>query len=258
VITVSRLSITPVKGLALHHPNHVLLTERGVPENRRFYLVDPAGFLFSGIDHGPLCRVEANYDADSERLSLTFPEGRTVEADATAGADAVETDFYGRQVTGLVVEGPFADALTRYVGKPVRLVRADKSGDACDVHTVTFLSDASVEELRLQAGREEPLDERRFRMLVGLAGCRAHEEDEWRGALMEIGAALVRVGGPVPRCATTTRSPDSGARDFDTLHRIKAYRGLRDGKHIDFGVYGAVERAGQVRLGDPVLVEREA
>jgi uncharacterized protein YcbX len=74
---------------------------------------------------------------------------------------------------------------------------------------------------------------------------------------MRIGEAVVRVGGPVPRCATTTRSPETGIRDLDTLHAIKAYRGLRDGKNIDFGVYGDVERPGRVRVGDPVSVEKE-
>jgi uncharacterized protein YcbX len=39
---------------------------------------------------------------------------------------------------------------------------------------------------------------------------------------------------------------------LSTLRAIRGYRGLRDGKEIDFGVYFAVERQGRVRLGDPV------
>jgi uncharacterized protein YcbX len=124
------------------------------------------------------------------------------------------------------------------------------------VRTVTFLSDASVEELGRQAGLGATPDVRRFRMLVGLGGCRPHEEDGWDGAAMRLGEAIVRVGGPVARCATTTRSPETGKRDLDTLRAIKAYRALRGGKHIDFGVYGDVERPGRVRVGDPISVER--
>jgi uncharacterized protein len=257
VITVSRLSVTPVKGLALHHPDEVTLTARGVEENRRFYLVDRAGFLFSGIDHGPLCRVRPTYDPATEHLSLELPDGRIVEGSALADGEHVDTDFYGRRVTGRVVEGSHAEALSDYVGKPLRLVRVDHPGDACDVRTLTFLSEASVDELRRRADRDEAVDERRFRMLVALAGCRAHEEDEWDGAEMLIGEAVVRVGGPVPRCATTTRDPETGERDFDALRSIKAYRGLRSGKHIDFGVYGEVQRPGRVHVGDTVTVEKE-
>lgn len=116
---------------------------------------------------------------------------------------------------------------------------------------VTLVSDASVDRLAQEAGRE--VDGRRFRMLFSLSGCEPHEEDGWAGRLLELGDAVVRVGGPVPRCAVTTRSPDTGARDLDTLHLIKRYRGLRDGEHLDFGVYARVERPGVVRLGDAAL-----
>lgn len=257
VPAVSRLSVAPVKGLGLLHPEEVELTERGVPENRRFYLADPAGLLVSGIDHGPLALVRPRYDPGREWLALAFPDGTVVEGSTTAEGDEVESDFYGRLVPGRVVGGPFGPALSRYAGRPLRLVRPERPGDACDVHVVTLLSDASVEELGRQADVEEPVDERRFRMLIGLGGCRPHEEDGWQGRLLAIGEVHVRVGGPVPRCATTTRDPDTGLRDLDTLKVIKAYRGLRDGKHLDFGVYGEVERPGRVRVGDPVGLLQE-
>jgi hypothetical protein len=56
----------------------------------------------------------------------------------------------------------------------------------------------------------------------------------------------------VPRCATTTRDPATGKRDLDALREIAAYRGKRDGKKIDFGVYGRVVEPGRVRVGDTV------
>jgi uncharacterized protein YcbX len=87
-------------------------------------------------------------------------------------------------------------------------------------------------------------------MLFTLAGCDAHEEDSWNGRLVRVGEAVLRLGGPVDRCAVTTRDPDTGERDLDTLRLIKGYRGQRDGKLIDFGVYATVERPGRVRVGD--------
>jgi uncharacterized protein YcbX len=218
-------------------------------------MIDAGGLLFSGIDHGPLCLVHARYDPETELLALEFPDGSVVEGAAVAEGDEIDTNFYGRQVLGRVVEGPFAEALSRYVGKPLRLVRPDRPGDACDVQVVTLLSEASVEEISRQAGQNEPTDARRFRMLVQLDGCRAHQEDEWEGQRLRLGEARVRVGGPVPRCATTTKSPDTGKRDFDTLKTIKSYRGVRDGRYLDFGVYAEVETAGRVRVGDQADLE---
>ena len=81
-------------------------------------------------------------------------------------------------------------------------------------------------------------------MLVQVAGTGPHEEDAWIGGTVRIGEALVRVTKQDARCRMTTRNPDTGVRDFDTLRAIKDYRGVRDGKTIDFGVYAEVVEPG--------------
>jgi uncharacterized protein YcbX len=92
-------------------------------------------------------------------------------------------------------------------------------------------------------------------MLIELAGAdRPHQEDEWLGREVVIGEAVVRVTKLDPRCVITTQDPDTGARDFPTLHVIKAYRGLRDGHALDFGIYAEVVTPGRVALGDSVVV----
>ena len=89
-------------------------------------------------------------------------------------------------------------------------------------------------------------------MLIGLDGCGAHEEDSWIGRRIRVGDVVLEVGGPIDRCAATTRNPDTGEVDLDTLRAIKHYRGLRDGRHADFGVFAAVVEPGRVRVGDAV------
>jgi uncharacterized protein YcbX len=249
--SVARLSVTPVKGLALQHPDEIRLEEHGVASNRRFYLLREDGRLFSGLHHGPLVRVRAEWDEEEDRLSLVFPDGAVVGGAVRLG-EPVRTDFWGeREVSGRVVEGPWAEALSRFAGRPLVLVKADEPGGGSDAEPVTLVSEASVEELGRRAGRER-VDGRRFRMLVDLAGCAPHEEDSWTGRTLRLGGAVAEVLGPVPRCATTTRDPASGERDFDTLRAIAAYRGRRDGKKIDFGVYARVLEPGRVRVGDAV------
>ena len=112
------------------------------------------------------------------------------------------------------------------------------------------MSEASVGRLAQEAGQD--VDGRRFRMLFTLDGCEPHEEDTWLGGLVRVGEAVVRVAVPVDRCAATTRDPDTGDRDLDTLRLIKSYRGQRDGKEIDFGVAAEVVEPGTVRVGDTV------
>ena len=248
--TVARLSTTPVKSLRLHHPDEILLEPFGVAADRRFYLIREDGRLLAGLHHGPLALVRADWDAGPDRIRLTFPGGEVVEGDVRL-SQPVLTDFWGHRVEGRVVDGPWAGALSQFAGKHVRLVKADAPGGAVDVEPVTLVSSESIAELAGQAGLDS-VDGRRFRMLLEIEGCAPHEEDTWRGRHVRLGEAVLEIGGPVPRCATTTRDPSTGERDFDTLREIAAYRGKRDGKKIDFGVYAQVVGPGRVRVGDPV------
>jgi uncharacterized protein YcbX len=139
--------------------------------------------------------------------------------------------------------------LSDYAGASVQLVRTEEPGTGTDVHVGTLVSRASCERLGHELAAE--VDARRFRMLFDLDGGDPHEEDTLDR--VRIGEAVVRIAGPVPRCAVTTQHPLSGVPSLDTLRGIKNYRGLRgEEKKIDFGVYFDVETPGRVRVGDPV------
>src|SRR5215207_10031984 len=162
--SLARLSVTPVKGTIGHHPSEVHLTDAGIPGNRLFYLVDERGELFSGPDHGPLVRIRASYDAALERLALRMPNGPDVEGAADDLGEAVVTNFYGRPVAAHVVRGPFADALSGFCGKSLRLMRCDRDGEGADVEPITLVSFESVHDLGRRGGYGGPLDARRFRL----------------------------------------------------------------------------------------------
>jgi uncharacterized protein YcbX len=247
--TVARISVTPVKGFALLHPDEVELTQHGVVGDRRFLLVNADGKrLRSSLTAWPIV-VSGEYDAAAERLRLHFPDGAVVEDSALGSGPVREWDYHGAAGRGRVVEGEWNDRLSALAGHDVRIVRPEET-DGLREAPVTLVSRASVARLEREAGGM--VDVRRFRMLFDLDGCAEHEEDTWDGRRVRVGDAVLRVGGPVPRCAATTRHPESGERDLDTLRLIKSYRGVRDGKAIDFGVYAAVEEPGRVRVGDPV------
>jgi uncharacterized protein len=235
----------------LQHPDEVLLDSCGVVENRRFFLVDATGRLLAGVRHGPLVRVRADFDAASQRLSLHFPDGHVVDGEVALG-EPTSTDFYGRNVAGHIVDGPWSDALSAFAGRPLQLLRADRPGDGSDVQVATLVSRASVDELGRHADLETSPDARRFRMLLEIDGCTAHEEDTWLDRLLRTGEAVLRVGGPVPRCAVTTQDPETGVPDLDTLRVIRDYREPGPSKTADFGVYADVVEPGRVRVGDAV------
>jgi uncharacterized protein len=253
VRTVSRINVAPLKGTRLHHPDRVELTAAGIPENRRFFLIEEGGALFSGPDHGPLVRIHAEHDPATGILRLRLPDASDVSGNASQGSEAVITDFYGRPVPGHVVEGPFEQALTRFIGRPVRLVRADRDGDGPDMEPLTLVSQASVGDLARHGGYVGDLDSRRFRINIEVEGCKPFEEDSWSGRLVRIGAAEVLVTGQIPRCVVTTQDPDTGVKDWDTLTQIARSRPRIGGRGgLPFGMYARVARPGPVALGDPV------
>ena len=255
--TLRRISIAPVKSLALQHPQEVLLGPSGVTLDRLFYLVDPWGRLVTGSAFGPLVRVASTYDPEADRLTLRFPEGGVAQGPGAATGQPVQTDFYGRQVGAHIVDGPFAEALSTFAGRPIRLARVDRDGDGTDVHHLTVVSAESVAELGRRAGRDGDPDARRFRMSLEIEGCAdPHEEDTWDGRLVRVGAAQVRFMGQVPRCVVTTQDPATGVKDLDTLRTINRYRGVMEDDEGDpglpFGMYAEVEVPGVARLGDEV------
>jgi uncharacterized protein YcbX len=251
--TVARLSITPVKSMALQHPEQLRLERLGVPENRRFYVADRAGRLLDSVACGRLMGIRPTYDPQAERLTLEFPGGATVEGEVDELGEPVETNFWGRPVDGHEVPGPWTDALSDHVGFRVRLVRTDRPGDGVDSHAASLFSSASAEELDRHAGTtDRPLDRRRWRMLVEVAGCRPHEEDDWTGRRVRLGGAVIEVVRPDPRCRVTTLDPDTGQKEFDTLRVLARYRRTVLGQDLPFGVYADVAEPGAIAVGDPV------
>lgn len=248
---VARLSIAPVRSLGLQHPTEIELTELGVVEDRRFFLTNDDNRLVDQLIVFKLVQVASRTNPEATILWMQFPDGTVVDGEVEL-AEAVETPIHGRTGVGHRVVGPWAEALTEFVGMPMRVIRCDRPGGTRRGNPASILSDGSVRELAAHAGLDW-VDSRRFRMLMDLEDAAAHEEDTWIGKRIQIGDAVLHVTKPDARCAMTTHDPDTGDPDLDTLRTIIGYRGLREGKNADFGVLADVERPGRVRLGDEVV-----
>ena len=249
-ISVTGLSITPVKSTRVHEVDKIELGRTGVRDNRRFYIVDGRRHLINGKRLGELNAIVAEYV--DPRLKLTFPDGTTVEDDVRLGEE-VETRFFSVTDSGRLLEGPFSQALSDYAGRPLEIVAARASAiDRGPQAVASLISRASLARLARENG-EHDIDWRRFRMLIEIDGVAAHEEDTWLGRATRIGGAVVMWGGNVGRCLTTSRDPDTGTVDLPTLDMLRSYRGDTESTEpLPFGVYGEVIQEGEIRVGDPV------
>ena len=249
---VAWISLAPVKATAVRLVDEIELLENGLAGDRRFYLVSETGRLINNKDCGPLQLVRAEYDERVDVLVLHMPDGTVVSSPVERGEE-VETRFHSRPRTARLVRGPWAEAVSRLVGEQVRLVEpGDGAADRGRGGAATLLGTASLAALAAVLGREQ-VDERRFRMNIGIDGLEAHAEDGWLGRRVAVGAAVVVPRGNVGRCVVTTQSPETGRTDLATLKALAAYRGtVETTEPLPFGVHAAVVEPGRVRVGDLV------
>jgi uncharacterized protein YcbX len=250
---VVRISIAPVKSLGLVHPESVDLRSSGVLGDRRFWLVDADGRLFNNKRNGPMMTIHPVWDEATRHLSLSFRDGSQVAGTVELG-EPVVAELYGRPHPSRRVIGPWEEAISTSVGRPLTLLWSENQATDRGLGggTVSIVSRGSLERLRAKAGVDTPIDGRRFRMMFEIDGVAAHAEDEWIGSRVKLGAAEIIVNGDVGRCVVTSNDPDRGVTDLDTLGTLALYRREGQTEPLPFGVYGAVTTPGRVQVGDTV------
>ena len=257
MVKVAWLHVAPVKGLVIQERDHVMLGMNGVEEDRRFCLVDETGRMLNGKRFAPVATVSAQFEPATDRLELRMGDDARVSGRVTVG-EPIEVTIYGHLAPGHLVEGPWTAALSERLCRTVRLVRLDGPGHGHDRAEsgagATLLSLASLARMAEEAGVAN-VDPRRFRMLIGIDGATAHEEDGWLGKRVRVGKAVVIPWGNVGRCRVTTLDPNTGTRDFDTLEVLARYRReVPSTEPLSFGVWARVEEAGRVALGDDIVL----
>ena len=251
---VAWIHVAPIKALAIDSRREAYLGPRGVEGDRRFCIVDETNKMFNAKRSAMLVAIRPELDGD--RLTLHIPESGPVAGTVALGEPFTITIF-SRAAQARPVDGPFSAALSSAAGRELRLVRLENEGEGVDRSgsggAASMLSEASLKEIATAGGRDKPVDPRRFRMLIGIAGVPAHTEDDWIGERVSVGEAVLVPKGNVGRCAVTTVEPTTGVSDFDTLAAIAKYRGEKvTTERLPFGVWARVAKPGLVRLGDPV------
>lgn len=247
--TVTALAVAPVKALATVRRQRVRLEEQGIAEDRRLFLMHTDGSVATLRHHPELTRVVPDLDLAARKLTVTLPDGTTATSVLDSTGLRREGRIFGKDRSGRQLTGPVADALSRYVGRTLRVVLAERTGIGWDEGPVSLLGSTSVADV---VPPDAPGVER-FRMLVELGGTEPYEEDAWVGRQLRLGQALVHVTHPLKRCVVMNRSPVDGAKDHNVLRGIVQRRG----RHMCLGVIADVLRPGDVAVGDPVEVVAE-
>lgn len=257
---MSALSFAPVKGMKLVQPSSLEIGPDGIDGDRRFQVCRAESLKNLAAKDPRLGRIEASWDPGDARLTMTFPSGRVAEGAVEPGEEVSVTRAWDdAAMPAREVSGPWAEALSEELGEELVLVRSEIPQGANDVAPLTFLTEASIGRLARELG-VEGIDRERFRMTMVAAGPGEHEEDEWYGRELEVGDARIRIRGPIPRCAVTTRKPGESEQDLDVLRTLIDYRGRiwspyeEEETDAPFGVYAETVTPGIVRVGDRIAL----
>ena len=97
------------------------------------------------------------------------------------------------------------------------------------------------------AATNTKIDSRRFRLNLIIATTTAFSENQWGGAKLKIGEAVIEIVDNVGRCAAINVDPANAIRQPDHLVTMRQTFG-----HSYLGVFGRVIKSGAVQCGDGV------
>jgi hypothetical protein len=241
-LVVRRAGFAPVKGMRHRPVPRLELDERGAVGDRAWCLVDVgARRVLRTVQHPSLMGVVAT--VDDGRLALTLPDGSSVDAVPEASGETVACDYWGRSVPLTLAEGPHASLVSRFLGADVRLASAPRGGVVFG-DPVTLVGTATLDALTARLGR--PVEAARFRATLVVETDEPYVEDTWLGTEVGVGAARLRVGVAVPRCAVVDHDPGTGAKDLRLLRALVGARPTNAAGEPVLGVYAACVRPGMV------------
>lgn len=141
--------------------------------------------------------------------------------------------------------------LSAYCDRPVTLI-CRESASFYDVHTLHLLSTASVAALQA-ATPSSKFSASRFRpnLLIDTGELVGHAEQGWCGGSGAVGTLRIRFETPTERCSMVMRAHSNLPDDPAILKAV-----VEDGNYV--GVYGTVERAGAVELGEYLRLDANA
>lgn len=267
-LTITSLTIYPVKSLAGISLNSAKLENRGFKYDREWMVVTEGGQFLTQRELAPMALIQTAILEHT--LRLTMPLGDSVEVplsiDKTQVDAKVMTVKVWNDTCQAVDQGAeAADLLSRNLEKKVRLVRMEPSFKRivdqkyanspdnvvsfADGFPVLVISDESLAELNRRL--EYPLPMNRFRPNITIGGSAPFAEDSWSEITIDnVKLSLVK---PCARCQITTIDQDTAEASQEPLKTLSFFR--KENGKIMFGQNAIPQNNGEIRLGDAVLVK---
>ena len=261
---LAALFVHPVKSARPVSVARADVLPRGFRFDRRWMIVDAAGRFVSLREDPRLGRfVPRLHDAV---LTLDAEDGSTpleLPAEPT-GAPTRRASVWGDEVEVIDAGDAAAAWLAERLGdghrlvgmppdgrRPVDEARARPGDEVSFADGVPYLLASASSLAELERRASTPLDVRRFRPNLVIAGAAPFAEDDWSS--VRVGGVVFRAVGACVRCVVTTLDPDTGDAGAEPLRTLATFRRRADGG-VTFGENLIAEGTGTVEVGDEVVV----
>ncbi|HHH30577.1 MAG TPA: MOSC domain-containing protein [Polyangiaceae bacterium] len=233
MITLKEIWVYPVKSLPGTRVSRARVGPRGFSNDRRFMVVSPSGVFITQRKYPRMALLSVELGTDLLRLGS--PDGAVIEVPSTPVGPEMQVRVWEDTVTAVDAGDAVAEWLAHVLETPARLVYmpestvrlADQDNARPDDRVAfqdgfAFLLTSQESLDALNSRLKTPVDMRRFRPNLVVAGGTPFGEDEWTS--FELGPVSFCVQKPCARCVIVDVEPDEGVNDGAVLSELARFR----------------------------------
>lgn len=262
-ITLSAITLYPVKSLAGINVSSWPVTATGLQYDRKWMLIDQAGQFLSQRKLPAMALIKTVLLDEHLVLSAAGMEDLRLPVMPTDGDTVLSTvwhDHCNARGTSKLADEWLSDFLKhacRLVYLPEETVRPVDPNYANPSDRVAFsdgfpfliISENSLAALNDEMRLNLPMS--RFRPNLVVSGCLSYAEDSWRE--ITIGGIDFRLPKPCSRCSVPTIDPETaeiGKEPLITLNRLRKWQ-----NKVYFGQNALHNQCGTLTVGDQVTIK---
>lgn len=258
-LTVSELSIYPVKSCRGINSNASWVESFGLKNDRRWMVVDEKGVMLTQRKIAKMCLIQPEHLDDGLILTTAIMDPLHVKIPLLNKICCVKV--WEDQCNAYDAGDEAANWLSRFLSVKCRLVyfptdefrqvdldyanEGDKTAFS-DGFPLLLISQASLDDLNQRLAT--PITMSRFRPNLVVQGCEPFAEDSWRK--IRVGEIIFRIVKPCSRCVIPSINIETAEKEDEPLKTLVSYR-KRDNK-IFFGQNVIADNYGHIEVGMPV------
>ena len=263
MLTLSAISIYPVKSLRGCDTPAAQVERMGLEGDRRLMLVDPQGRFLTQREHARMALIRPSLENDHFRLEA--PGRKPFSGRLRHSGQHMNVEIWSSSAVDAVDQGDeAAEWLSSFLEMPARLVRmapdykrqvsqeyavnTDDHVSFADAYPLLIISQPSLDDLNSRL--ETPILMNRFRTNLVVSGCEPFAEDTWKR--IRIGSVTFALVKLCARCNVPTINQETGESGKEPSKTLATYRKM-NGK-IMFGVNIIPLNTGRIETGQEVVI----